>query len=151
RLLVAVDYAIGIILHCAERDETLAGEPLSGVRDCEFLEIRKNGWFGVSRQNAGRDPVIQNRAGAWIDSFRCRIGFATFAQKDAHDVERTKAEIPGLHCWRDLVIGLRHQVFEVTGLLGVAEWLKWIDACHSRIGLRPVPALRALDRPQAYP
>src|SRR4051812_9424033 len=42
RLLMPMHHAGGILLDRAERDEALAHEPLTGIRQSEFLEIRED-------------------------------------------------------------------------------------------------------------
>jgi hypothetical protein len=56
---VAIDNAFGIIFDRAERDETLADEPLAGIGYGEFLEVGKHRGLCISRQNSGGDPVLQ--------------------------------------------------------------------------------------------
>src|ERR1039458_9504085 len=58
------------------------------------------------------------------------IGGESFAENEAHQIVRAQRKIARLHGWRNLVIGLRYEVFDSAGFRTIAIGLERVNACQ---------------------
>ena len=131
RLLVPVHHAAGVVLHRAQGDESLAHQALPRVRDGEFLEVRKDAGMVVTRQHSGGDPVVQVARGAGVDVVAPGIPRPALPQDHPHQVMRAERQVAAPHRRGDLVVRLRYEVSQGTGLSRVPERLERIDLGHA--------------------
>ena len=130
RLLVPVHHAGGVVLHRAQGDEPLAHQALARVGDGEFLEVRVDASVAVLRQHPAGDPVVQVARGTGVDVVAVGIlGFA-LPQDHAHQVVRAERQVAAPHRRGNLVVRLRYEVSQGTGLFRVPERLECIDFCQ---------------------
>src|SRR6185312_5209163 len=113
RLFVAIDDVVGVVVQMAERDESPPLPNLVGSGHGVGLRVAVQRRLRFFAQNALSAPFVQGRCGAGVDVVGVGIAGVVLAENDADQVVRTGLVVGVLHGRRNLIVGLRDDVFKI--------------------------------------